>query len=280
MRVLLYGYAAVVAVVAAAHAATSPPSIVVGNHVLAPNLSGQSVSLAVTGGNQVGGFDLNAEIADGGIANGGTMGPSFTFASGGAFAGANLIAGTIFANNNTGQLDLTTQKQVYSGSISTAGGTVSASGTVATLSFDTTGISPGIYSLKLAGFRNGAVSGNTDFGIDQNLQPIPANVTNGNLIVTYSGDANLDGSVGFDDLVILARDYGKSATFAQGDFNGDGTVGFDDLVILARNYGKSVNANPPPPAVTANLQAAVVPEPTCLGLLGVAVALLRRRRMR
>ena len=52
------------------------------------------------------------------------------------------------------------------------------------------------------------------------------------------GDANLDGKVDFADLVILARNYGRSVgPFSNADFNGDGAVGFDDLVILARNYG-------------------------------------------
>jgi len=60
------------------------------------------------------------------------------------------------------------------------------------------------------------------------------------------GDADGDGLVGFDDLVILARDYGKPGTFAQGDFNGDGFVGFDDLVILARNYGRKAIAGMEP----------------------------------
>lgn len=53
-------------------------------------------------------------------------------------------------------------------------------------------------------------------------------------------DANYDGKVSFDDLVIVARNYGKSnATWEQGDFDDDGKVDFSDLVIVARNYGKS-----------------------------------------
>ena len=61
------------------------------------------------------------------------------------------------------------------------------------------------------------------------------------VLVKYAlyGDANLDGQVGFDDLVLLARNYGKdNADWDQGDFNYDGHVGFDDLVRLARNYGR------------------------------------------
>lgn len=53
------------------------------------------------------------------------------------------------------------------------------------------------------------------------------------------GDFNNDVSVGFDDLVLLARNYGQTGTFADGDFNNDGSVGFDDLVILARHYGRA-----------------------------------------
>ena len=56
------------------------------------------------------------------------------------------------------------------------------------------------------------------------------------------GDADADGKVDFADLVLVARNYGKTnATWFDGDFNGDGSVGFDDLLIVARNYGKSVS---------------------------------------
>ena len=57
------------------------------------------------------------------------------------------------------------------------------------------------------------------------------------------GDANLDGQVGFADLVALAGHYGsKNANWDQGDFTGNGTVSFTDLVALASNYGRTVSA--------------------------------------
>jgi len=55
---------------------------------------------------------------------------------------------------------------------------------------------------------------------------------------TRLGDVNLDGKVGFADLVAVARNYGKTGrNWDQGDQNYDGAVGFDDLVTVARNYG-------------------------------------------
>lgn len=57
------------------------------------------------------------------------------------------------------------------------------------------------------------------------------------------GDANRDRAVTFDDLLIVAQNYGQDGkTFSQGNFNYDaqGSVGFDDLLILAQRYGTSV----------------------------------------
>ena len=73
------------------------------------------------------------------------------------------------------------------------------------------------------------------------------------------GDADGDGKVDFADLVILARNYGKTSgvTWVDGDFNNDGSVGFDDLVIVARNYGKSVSLA----ATAAMFSASVVGAP-------------------
>ena len=55
------------------------------------------------------------------------------------------------------------------------------------------------------------------------------------------GDIDADGKVDFNDLVLLARNYGKTnlPPYTSGDLNGDGIVNFADLVILARNYGKT-----------------------------------------
>lgn len=57
-----------------------------------------------------------------------------------------------------------------------------------------------------------------------------------------AGDVNRDGTVGFDDLLVLAQNYGQtSRTFSQGNINYDaaGEVNFDDLLIMAQRYSAS-----------------------------------------
>jgi hypothetical protein len=105
---------------------------------------------------------------------------------------------------------------------------------------------------------------------------------------TLAGDVNLDGTVGFSDLVKLAQNYGLSdgsATWSKGDFSYDGNVGFADLVALAQNYGSSLPAEAIPGA-TADFASALaaaessVPEPLSAPIF-LSLALLgttRRRR--
>jgi len=105
-----------------------------------------------------------------------------------------------------------------------------------------------------------------------------------------AGDVNFDGKVDFQDLIVLARNYGRSNPqfgWVDGDLNGDGSVGFDDLAILARNYGTGVLSAGQlaqfDPAFRADAQRAFdeIPEPDALALLSLAgCALLFRRRRR
>lgn len=58
-----------------------------------------------------------------------------------------------------------------------------------------------------------------------------------------AGDANRDRVVNFDDLLLLAQNYGQSGkSFSGGNFNysTDGRVDFDDLLLLAQRYGQTV----------------------------------------
>ena len=57
----------------------------------------------------------------------------------------------------------------------------------------------------------------------------------------FYGDANLDRSINFPDLVAVAQNYnGTGKTFAQGDFDYDSDVDFQDLVILSQQYNKTL----------------------------------------
>jgi hypothetical protein len=101
---------------------------------------------------------------------------------------------------------------------------------------------------------------------------------------TILGDANLDGAVGFPDLVRLAQNYNSTgANWAQGDFTYDGNVNFADLVKLAQNYNTSLPAALPG-SPSADFQQDVaaafaqVPEPAALLFAAFAIPLTTRRR--
>jgi T5SS/PEP-CTERM-associated repeat protein len=108
--------------------------------------------------------------------------------------------------------------------------------------------------------------------------------------LTLAGDANLDSTVNFNDLVSLAQNYNLTGkVWAQGDFDYNGTVDFNDLVPLAQNYNQSLlladldtlgNAGGSDFAADWVLAQSLVPEPTSAAFLVSLLGLVGRRDRR
>jgi hypothetical protein len=118
-------------------------------------------------------------------------------------------------------------------------------------------------------------------------------VDDSSIVIRYTllGDATVDGTVDFNDLVKLAQNYNVTdgtRTWDTGDFTYDGNVDFNDLVKLAQNYNISMPAAGSIPGATAAFETdlgrafAAVPEPGTLGLFAACglASLTRRRRRR
>lgn len=93
---------------------------------------------------------------------------------------------------------------------------------------------------------------------------------------TYgTGDANFDGAVDFDDLLVLAQHYGNPSDGRTdvADLDLNGSTDFDDLLTLAQRYAPGARF-----ASDWVLAREVVPEPVSAGLLIGAALVLRRSR--
>jgi T5SS/PEP-CTERM-associated repeat protein len=105
---------------------------------------------------------------------------------------------------------------------------------------------------------------------------------------TRVGDLNLDGSVTIADFIDLTANFGAAnATWQEGDLNYDSQVTIADFINLAANFGGTYTGRILPisdedQAMLANFAAAhgvsAVPEPQCLALLTLPLAMFRRRR--
>lgn len=92
------------------------------------------------------------------------------------------------------------------------------------------------------------------------------------VLATLRGDASCDGTVNFNDLLVLSQNYNAGGkVWYEGDVTYDGTVNFNDLLALSQNYNQSYTS---PAAATA------VPEPGMGVVLGLAMLALGPRRRR
>ncbi len=218
----------------------SAATIDVGHHSLLPNTPGQIIPITVSGGDEVAGFNLFAQVGDGGPELSDFGYPPGT--DGPAIAAVDLKSDTIFANVTGPQDDQTGVPQVAISSIefSTPGESTIADGLLASLTIDTTGFSHGTWDLLLDGvlpmFDNGPFQ--TDFA------GIPATIFNGTLEVTGSlpGDFDVSGAVDVADIDLLQDALRANSTAPIYDVDQTGSVDTDDLtylveVILGTFYG-------------------------------------------
>jgi hypothetical protein len=168
--------------------------------------------------------------------------------------------------------------------------------TSSTLILDYAQSEPQLAALRTAILSARLTSSISDFDsigiLDTALTPLTSfngatNLDESTLIVraTLSGDTNLDRLVNFDDLLVLAQNYGESdMTWQLGDFNHDQMVDFDDLLSLAQNYGESTvlsDLSSLPLSFSSDwvLAQSLVPEPATF-VVGTSVSLLCGRRTR
>jgi autotransporter-associated beta strand protein len=106
---------------------------------------------------------------------------------------------------------------------------------------------------------------------------------------TIVGDADLDGQVGFGDLLVLAQNFdaaGSGKQWSDGDSDYNGVVDFADLLAIAQNYNGSAISQAQynqlvdvagQPFADA-FMSLVVPEPTLAACAGFLALVCRRPR--
>lgn len=179
--------------------------VTVGNHTLLANTPGQTITISISGAEQVAGEDLFAQIGDGGSINGGINTKP-------VFSNVDIIHGTIFDGNNTGAQgdpngvppgSNAGHPLIWLDSTVTNSGTVSDNGLLATLTVDTTGLNSGTFPLLLSGVANTLGTFNTTVR-DAAGAPIALTIQNGTITVAAPEPSTV-GLVCVFGLTALAR---------------------------------------------------------------------------
>src|SRR3989344_329220 len=141
-------------------------------------------------------------------------------------------------------------------------GPPSTNGFIAEYTFSTIGAPVGPFTLEL--------THTNVYDHNVNLQSLI--VQNGEIKITYPGDASLNYQVSIGDVTILAENFGQPGGWEQGDFTREGFVSIGDLTILAENFGAG--------QAQGNYLANVVPAPSTFvsGLAFLGLGLSGRRR--
>lgn len=267
----------VVALISVFNPAANAANVAVGNHLLLANTPNQVITIQITGGEQVAGEDFFAQIGDGGAYNSGSNSKP-------AFTNVDIIGGSIFAANNTGaQGDPTVGNAahplIWADATVTGSGSVAASGKLATLTIDTTGLSSGSFPLVLTGVASSIGPNNNTVLNDSNGLAIPITVQNGTLMVSTLplADFNHNGIADAADYTIWRDTLGQAGPGLAADADGNNVVDQADYNLWKAEFG--FTTGPGSGAAAASFsQSSAVPEPSTLVLFIMAALAFAGRR--
>ena len=194
--------------------------------------------------------------------------------------GVGLTAGSIAAGANNGDI---TSSTAWDTPVQIATGTYTPSATTGAGS--QVGLTMAYSDRTTVDLIRGSAA--TDWLLEQAVTTSVVNARTGSAgsttVKAGLGDANLDGTVDFNDLVKLAQNYNTTGkTWFNGDFTYDGSVDFNDLVVLAQHYNQPVPGDVALGSATFNGDLArafaSVPEPGISVLFGAGTFVLALRR--